>query len=273
MFVYDAAAGLRRRRGGVARCSSCCACCRRALVRGLRPGAPAQRRDAHGRLRGGDGGRRSCGPTGCRTARRPGCATPSTSQRDDGIRAGVLAALPVPVGRGVLGAHRGRRARRRCRPRTGVGAHGGRHGRVHLPRVQVPRADRRVHRDPRPDADRGGRLAARAGPAGDARSRSSTRTTASTCPAGRPRIEVDHVTFTYRPRPGQDDDVSEPALVDVSVHDRAGHNVAIVGATGSGKSTLAKLLTRLADPTVGRGAGGRRRPAPTCAWRRCGRRW
>lgn len=66
-----------------------------------------------------------------------------------------------------------------------------------------------------------------------------------------PRIDVEHVTFTYRPRPGQDLATVEPALQDVSFTIEPTQNVAIVGATGSGKSTLAKLLTRLADPTDG----------------------
>ena len=42
-------------------------------------------------------------------------------------------------------------------------------------------------------------------------------------PPGPPRIEVDHVTFAYRPRPGQDADAVEPALDRRDVHDRAGH--------------------------------------------------
>jgi putative ABC transport system ATP-binding protein len=66
-----------------------------------------------------------------------------------------------------------------------------------------------------------------------------------------PRIVLEHLTFTYRPRPGQDPATVEPALIDVNLTIEAARNVAVVGATGSGKSTLAKLLTRLADPTDG----------------------
>jgi putative ABC transport system ATP-binding protein len=70
-------------------------------------------------------------------------------------------------------------------------------------------------------------------------------------PGRPPRIDVEHVWFTYRPRPGQAAADVEPALRDVSFTIEPATNVAVVGATGSGKSTLAKLLTRLADPTDG----------------------
>ncbi len=62
---------------------------------------------------------------------------------------------------------------------------------------------------------------------------------------------MDHVTFRYRPRPGQAAEDDEPALRDVTFTIEPATAVAVVGATGSGKSTLAKLLTRLADPTEG----------------------
>jgi putative ABC transport system ATP-binding protein len=71
-------------------------------------------------------------------------------------------------------------------------------------------------------------------------------------PAEPPAVEVEHVTFRYRPRPGQDPDANPPALVDVSLRIEPATKVAVVGATGSGKTTLATLLTRLADPTEGR---------------------
>jgi putative ABC transport system ATP-binding protein len=70
-------------------------------------------------------------------------------------------------------------------------------------------------------------------------------------PPGPPSIVAEHVSFSYRPRPGSDE-VPEPALRDVSVVIAPGTSVAVVGATGSGKTTFAKLLTRLADPTEGR---------------------
>ena len=69
-------------------------------------------------------------------------------------------------------------------------------------------------------------------------------------PLGPPRVEADHVSYAYRPRPGHDDTVS-PALLDVSFTIEPATSVAVVGATGSGKTTLAKLLTRLADPVEG----------------------
>jgi ATP-binding cassette, subfamily B, bacterial len=69
-------------------------------------------------------------------------------------------------------------------------------------------------------------------------------------PLGPPRVEADHVSYAYRPRPGHDGTVS-PALLDVSFTIEPAISVAVVGATGSGKTTLAKLLTRLADPVEG----------------------
>ena len=74
---------------------------------------------------------------------------------------------------------------------------------------------------------------------------------ASTCLGSAPSIELDHVTFRYRPRPGQDAADNKPALLDVSFTIEPGTAVAVVGATGSGKTTLARLLTRLADPDEG----------------------
>jgi putative ABC transport system ATP-binding protein len=70
-------------------------------------------------------------------------------------------------------------------------------------------------------------------------------------PPSPPSIEVRDVTFSYRPRPGQDPATALPALRNVSFTIPASSSVAVVGATGSGKSTLARLLTRLADPTSG----------------------
>ena len=70
-------------------------------------------------------------------------------------------------------------------------------------------------------------------------------------PPGPPRIEVDHVTYSYRPRPGQAAADVVPALSDVTFTIEPTVSVAVVGATGSGKTTLAKLLTRLADPSSG----------------------
>ena len=68
--------------------------------------------------------------------------------------------LPVPVGRGVLGADGQRRRRGRGVAGPGEWADGGRHDRLRVPHVPVPRADRRVHRGARPDADGGRRVCA-----------------------------------------------------------------------------------------------------------------
>ena len=70
-------------------------------------------------------------------------------------------------------------------------------------------------------------------------------------PRSAPSIELDHVTFRYRPRPGQRVEDNKPALSDVTFSIEPGTAVAVVGATGSGKTTLARLLTRLADPDEG----------------------
>ncbi len=48
-------------------------------------------------------------------------------------------------------------------------------------------------------------------------------------------------------------------LADVDLTIPAQTRVAVVGETGSGKTTFAKLLTRLMDPTRGRG-----RCCPAC---------
>jgi ATP-binding cassette subfamily B protein len=56
-------------------------------------------------------------------------------------------------------------------------------------------------------------------------------------------IELDHVTFEYRP--------GEPVLRDVSLRIEPGQSVAVVGHTGAGKSTLAALILRFYDVTSG----------------------
>ena len=78
-----------------------------------------------------------------------------------------------------------------------------------------------------------------------------TRRRARSCRSSAPSIELDHVTFRYRPRPGQRVEDNKPALRDVTFSIEPGTAVAVVGATGSGKTTLARLLTRLADPDEG----------------------
>jgi ATP-binding cassette subfamily B protein len=56
-------------------------------------------------------------------------------------------------------------------------------------------------------------------------------------------IELEHVTFGYRP--------DRPVLNDVSLSVVAGETLAVVGATGAGKSTIIKLLPRLYDVQSG----------------------
>jgi ATP-binding cassette, subfamily B, multidrug efflux pump len=78
----------------------------------------------------------------------------------------------------------------------------------------------------------------------------SVAVAANAVPAGprtravRGEIELDHVSFEYKP--------AEPVLRDVSFHIEPGQSVAVVGHTGAGKSTLASLLLRFYDPTSGK---------------------
>jgi ATP-binding cassette subfamily B protein len=58
-----------------------------------------------------------------------------------------------------------------------------------------------------------------------------------------PAIELDHVTFGYKP--------GVPVLHDVSLVARRGERVALVGATGAGKSTVASLVLRLYEHQSG----------------------
>ena len=62
-------------------------------------------------------------------------------------------------------------------------------------------------------------------------------------PDGPLSVHADDVGVTYR--------TGAAVLRDVTVEIPAGASVAIVGETGSGKTTFAKLLSRLADPSVG----------------------
>ena len=63
-------------------------------------------------------------------------------------------------------------------------------------------------------------------------------------PAGAPRIQFDHVSFSY---PGGE----QYALRDVSITIRPGETVGVIGGTGSGKSTLVGLIPRFYDITEG----------------------
>ncbi len=56
-------------------------------------------------------------------------------------------------------------------------------------------------------------------------------------------IEFDHVSFSYIK--------GKPTIKDVSLHIKAGEEIALVGHTGSGKSTLIKLLMRFYDVDSG----------------------
>ncbi|MDP1634607.1 MAG: lipid A export permease/ATP-binding protein MsbA [Gallionellaceae bacterium] len=60
----------------------------------------------------------------------------------------------------------------------------------------------------------------------------------------RGELEFDNVQFAYAPD-------ARPALRDITLHIRAGENIALVGASGSGKTTLANLVPRFYAPTGG----------------------
>ena len=97
--------------------------------------------------------------------RRRASTTPSGTKRSSHersnafIRAGTIGAFLFPSGEVFSVLDRRRRRRRRRHPRARRRADGRRAGRLHLPHLPVPRADRRVHRGARPDADRRGRPA------------------------------------------------------------------------------------------------------------------
>src|SRR5439155_243749 len=80
---------------------------------------------------------------------------------------------------------------------------------------------------------------------------------ATEAPPLRGELEFRHVSFAYRPDPGDaagatpDDPAKGLVLDDVSFHVHAGEVVALVGPSGAGKSTIAQLVPRLYDPDGG----------------------
>ena len=62
----------------------------------------------------------------------------------------------------------------------------------------------------------------------------------------RGEVEFDRVSFAYGRRA-----TDKPLIDGVSLHVRAGENVALVGPSGAGKTTLVSLLCRFYDPTEG----------------------
>lgn len=69
--------------------------------------------------------------------------------------------------------------------------------------------------------------------------------TAAQLPALKGLVQLDNVTFRYRPE-------AAPVLHGVSLQVRPGEVIGIVGRSGSGKSTLTKLVQRLYIPEQGR---------------------
>jgi len=63
-------------------------------------------------------------------------------------------------------------------------------------------------------------------------------------PAGKGVVSFEHVDFSYVPE--------KQILYDFTLNVRAGHKVALVGATGSGKTTVVNLLMRFYDTDGGR---------------------
>lgn len=72
-----------------------------------------------------------------------------------------------------------------------------------------------------------------------------------TIPSGPITVDIEDVSFSYRPREGESDGAPEPVLVHVTASIAPGSRVAIVGETGSGKTTLGRILARFVDPTSG----------------------
>lgn len=69
-------------------------------------------------------------------------------------------------------------------------------------------------------------------------------------PLGPISIEFRELSFAYSSRlDSQDDDL--PVLRNISIKIPAQQHIALVGSSGSGKTTLARLISRLADPTLG----------------------
>ena len=221
MFVYSTAARARSR----SRCRSplflVLRVLQKRLVAAYCQGAPAQRRDAHRGVGGGDGRGRSCAPTTSGPHHRQGARRHRRRSATTASGPGVLAALLFPSGEVfsvftvaaviAVGVAQG--------PESGLttGAMVG----LHLPRLPLPGADRRVHRDPRPDPDGRRRLAAGARPARDAdRDRRPGRRRRAARGPPPHRGGPPHVPLPAPP--GQGVDGSEPALVDVTLHDRAG---------------------------------------------------
>jgi ATP-binding cassette subfamily B protein/subfamily B ATP-binding cassette protein MsbA len=66
---------------------------------------------------------------------------------------------------------------------------------------------------------------------------------ATTLPAVRGHVTLQHVTFGYEP--------DRTVLRDVTLEAQPGETVALVGATGAGKSTLVSLIPRFFDPWQG----------------------
>ncbi len=65
------------------------------------------------------------------------------------------------------------------------------------------------------------------------------------------RLEIRHLTFTYRNPYQPDAPENRPALTDLSLTMEPGETIALVGPVGSGKSTLLRLLPRLYEAPEG----------------------
>ena len=72
-----------------------------------------------------------------------------------------------------------------------------------------------------------------------------------------PAVELEDVSFSYRP--------GQPVLEDVSVAVPEGEFVAIAGPNGGGKTTMMRLVLGLARPSIGRRAPVRRAGASLLA--------
>ena len=178
----------------------------------------------------------------------------------------------VPVGRGVLGAHHRRRRGGRRVAGPGVGADRRRAGRLPVPRVPVPRADRRVHRDPRPDPDRGGRLAAGPGRARHAdRDRRARRRRGAAARAAAHRGRPRHLLLPAPPRPGRRRRGAGAGRR--HLHHRAGRLGRRRGRHRVGQDHAGQAPHPPGRPDGGRGAHRRASTCATCRWRRCARRW
>ena len=245
-----------------------CGCFQRRAL-GARTASCAQRvgddarRDLRVRRRRRDGpGVRDRGPHRSDRIDTPSSATPGAATQGAGADRGRRS-RPASSSAGLANAARAWSSA--CCSGVDGRHHGGRAARLPVPGARCSSAPVQIgDRGAQRGAERRRRLAPRARRPRHARRRRRPRgRRGATCPPARSASRAS--TASRSPTRG-----GPPVLHDIDLEIAPRHRVAVVGETGSGKTTFAKLLTRLMDPTSGRGAARRRCPArgrrsPRCA--------